>query len=130
MTTRADMDPIRRLSAAVIASAFDDLDDAKLRLRRLRATSFPDKVRIGNAIEAARYLIHDRDWIGGPDLDLWVSVLDVKPSDVRSAYEAKSRGILEAIVRELVRIRDRLPPVTRDRITAVEYGARELGVAA
>ncbi|MCA9505700.1 MAG: hypothetical protein KC616_21590 [Myxococcales bacterium] len=130
MTSRSDMDPIRRLSAAVIASAFDDLDDAKLRLRRLRATSFPDKVRIGNAIEAALYLIHDRDWIGGPDLDLWGSVLEIEIKDIRNTYRARADGVLEAIVRELVRVRDRLPPVTRDRITAVEWDARRLEVAA
>ena len=127
---RADMDPIRRLAAAVLASAFDDLEDAQRKLRLIQSMQWNHRQRITNAIDAARYLITDREFMLGPDLDLWVSVLDVKPSDVRSAYEAKSRGILEAIVRELVRIRDRLPRVTRDRITAVEYGARELGVAA
>ena len=127
---RADMDPIRRLASAVIASAFDDLDDAKRRLRLLRSMAYADKVRIGHAIEAARYLIHDRDWIGGPDLDLWGSVLEIEIKDIRNTYRARADGVLEAIVRELVRVRDRLPPVTRDRITAVEWDARRLEVAA
>ena len=127
---RADMDPIRRLAAAVLASAFDDLEDAQRKLRLIQSMQWNHHQRITNAIDAARYLITDREFMLGPDLDLWGSVLEIEIKDIRNTYRARADGVLEAIVRELVRIRDRLPPVTRDRITAVEYGARELGVAA
>lgn len=127
---RADMDPIRRLAAAVLASAFDDLEDAQRKLRLIQSMQWNHRQRITNAIDAARYLITDREFMLGPDLDLWGSVLEIEIKDIRNTYRARADGVLEAIVRELVRVRDRLPPVTRDRITAVEWDARRLEVAA